>query len=129
MNSIKMKAYKVSELNFVNKLENGTQVTFGNKISYNVKYSKSNVCVGELTAEMFDKGNAENFGVKLIMNAIFEYDTELAKEKIHVLTFKELFPFARSVIASVSVNAGIPPIILPEFDIEAQSIYRFDNNV
>jgi preprotein translocase subunit SecB len=129
MVNVKMKAYKVSELTFVNKHENGAKLQFGNKISYNVKYTNTNICVGEITAEAFDKDNPEKFGVKIVINGIFEYDTNVKKETIHVDTFKELYPFAKSVVASMSVNAGVPPIILPPFDIESQSIYKFEKNI
>ncbi|MBR6941144.1 MAG: protein-export chaperone SecB [Clostridia bacterium] len=129
MTEVTMKAYKVTELKFTNKFENGAKVQFGNKISYNVRYSNNNVCVGELTAEMFDKENPDKFGVSVILSGIFEYDVSLKKEVIHVKTFKELYPFARSVVASASVNAGVPAIILPPFDIESQSIYKFEKNV
>lgn len=129
MANVTMKGYKVTELTFVNKHENGAKLQFGNKISYNVKYSNSNVCVGQITAEAFDKENPEKFGVKIVIDGIFEYDTSIKKESIHVETFKELYPFAKSVVASVSVNAGVPPIFLPPFDIEGQSIYKFEKNI
>lgn len=129
MIKIKMQGYRVSELNFVNKLDSGAKVQFGNKFSYNVKYSSNNNCMGELSVEMFDKDRPEQFGVKIVINGFFEYDKNEKKESIHVLTFKELFPFARSIVSSVSVNAGIPPIILPTFDIEYQSIYKFEKNI
>lgn len=129
MINVKMKAYNVVELNFVNKLDNGTQVHFSNKFSYNVQYSNTNVCKCELIAEAFDKDTPEKFGVKLVLNGIFEYNPELKKENVHVESFKQLFPYARSIISTVSVNAGLPPIIIPEFDIESQSIYKFEKNV
>ena len=55
-------------------------------------------------------------------------DTDVAKEKLHVEAYRSLFPFARSIVSSISVNAGIPPIIIAEMDIEKQSIYRIDTN-
>ncbi|MBO4342041.1 MAG: protein-export chaperone SecB [Clostridia bacterium] len=129
MANVKMRYYKVSELTFVNKHENGAKLQFGNKISYNVRYSNTNVCVGQITAEAFDKENPDKFGVKIVLDGVFEYDTDIKKEAIHVETFKELYPFAKSIVSSVSVNAGVPQIILPPFDIESQSIYKFEKNV
>ena len=129
MADINLKAYKASEISFVNKHENGTKITFGNKFTYNVRYSNGNVCVGEITAEVFDKENPEKFGIKIVIEGIFEYNTEIKKEQIHVLSFKELYPFAKSIVASTSVNAGVPPIMLPNFDIEGQSIYKFEKNI
>ena len=129
MTKVKMQGYRVSELNFVNKLDNGAKVQFGNKFSYHVKYGTNDNCIGELSVEMFDKDRPEQFGVKIVINGFFQYNKSEKKENIHVLTYKELFPFARSIVASVSVNAGIPPIILPTFDIESQSIYKFEKNI
>lgn len=126
---VKLKGYKVSELTFVNKLEKNTAIKFSNKYSYNVRYSNSDVCFGELTAEMFADEFPEKFGMKLVINGMFEYDKSLKKEEVHVHSFKALFPYAKSVVSTVSVNAGVPPMYLPDFDIEAQSIYKFEKNI
>ncbi len=129
MTNVTMKGYKVSELSFVNKYNEGTKIQFTNKLTYNVKYSGGNICVGELSVEASDKEAPEKFCVKMVINGFFEYDTSKEKEIIHVATFKELYPLCKSIIITVSSNAGVPPIILPPFDIEGQSIYRFEKNV
>lgn len=125
---VNLKAYKASQINFVNHLENGTKIELGNKYSYNVSYAQNNICKGEFTLEVFDKKDAEKFGVKIVIVGIFEFREGMEKEKIHVLSFKELFPYARALITTVTSNAGIPPIIIPSIDIESQSIYRFEKN-
>ena len=51
---------------------------------------------------------------------------QVEKEFLHVDTFKELFPFAKAIVATVSANAGIQPIMVQDVDIESQEIYRFD---
>ncbi|MDY4898990.1 MAG: hypothetical protein SO125_08565, partial [Eubacteriales bacterium] len=48
------------------------------------------------------------------------------KEQVHIDSYKALFPYARAIITTLTANAGIPPIFIPEADIESQSIYRFD---
>ena len=53
----------------------------------------------------------------------------MEKEKIHVQSFKELFPYARALITTITANSGIQPIIIPPIDIESQDIYRFEKNV
>ena len=63
------------------------------------------------------------------MCGIFTYKPDVKKEVLHVETFKELFPYARTMISSLTVNAGLPPVIIPTFDIESQSIYKFGKNV
>lgn len=128
MKNITFKAFKASEIEFVNKHDNGTRIEFENKYSYNVKYSPNNTCIGEFTVEVNDKTNKEKFHIKAVVLGIFTYNPETKKEIIHVESFKELFPYVRSMISSLTVNAGIPPVILPSFDIESQSIYKFGKN-
>lgn len=125
---VQLKAYKASEIKFVSNLENGTRIELGNKYSYNVNYGNNNVCRGEFTIEVADKANPDKFGIKVVFVGIFEYEEGLEKEKIHVLTFKELFPYARALITTVTANCGIQPIIIPPIDIESQEIYRFEKN-
>ncbi len=129
MRNITFKAFKASEIEFVNKHENGTRIEFENKYSYNVKYSANNTCVGEFTVEVNDKANKEKFHIKAVVLGVFTYNPEAKKEVIHVESYKELFPYVRTMISSLTVNAGIPPVILPNFDIESQSIYKFGKNV
>lgn len=128
MKNITFKAFKASEIEFVNKHDNGTRIEFENKYSYNVKYSPNNTCIGEFTVEVNDKANKDKFHIKAVVLGIFTYNPETKKEIIHVESFKELFPYVRSMISSLTVNAGIPPVILPSFDIESQSIYKFGKN-
>ncbi|MBQ8014983.1 MAG: protein-export chaperone SecB [Clostridia bacterium] len=129
MRNITFKAFKASEIEFVNKHENGTRIEFENKYSYNVKYSANNTCVGEFTVEVNDKANKDKFHIKAVVLGVFTYNPEAKKEVIHVESYKELFPYVRTMISSLTVNAGIPPVILPNFDIESQSIYKFGKNV
>ncbi|MBQ2848798.1 MAG: protein-export chaperone SecB [Clostridia bacterium] len=125
---VTFRAYRATNIEFVNKHENGARIEFENKYSYNVKYSNNNNCIGEFTVEVNDKANKDKFHIKAVIQGIFTYDPEIAKEIIHVQTFKELFPYARTMISSLTVNAGLPPVILPTFDIESQNIYRFGKN-
>ena len=129
MKNITFKTFKASEIEFVNKQENGTRIEFENKYSYNVKYSPNNTCIGEFTVEINDKANKDKFHIKAVVLGIFTYNPESQKEIIHVETYKELFPYVRAMISSLTVNAGIPPVIIPNFDIESQNIYRFEKNI
>ena len=83
------------------------------------------LCIGMFTA------------VKTVIDGIFarcerpEYSSKLQfkdveKEFIHVETFKELFPIAKSFVVTLTANAGIPPIFLKNIDIENQEIYRME---
>ena len=125
---VQLKGQRVSELEFVNKLENGTRVELGNKYNYSVNYSNENICRGEFSIEVADKEDPSKFSIRAVVLGIFEFDPQTEKERIHVLTFKELFPYVRALITTVTANCGIPPVIIPTIDIEGQEIYRFEKN-
>lgn len=127
MSTVALKGCSAAEFSFANKLPNGTQIKLGNKYQYNVKYAaNTNGCVGEMSIHVFDRENEDKFFVKLVLRGAFSYDKNAEKEQIHVDSYKALFPYARAMITTMTANAGIPPIYIPEADIESQSIYRFD---
>lgn len=128
MSNVNLKSYNAAKIDFVNNIEGGTQIKLTNRFGYSVKYSTNNICVGELTADMFDSENPDKFHINVIIRGVFEFKNDVEKEKLHVESFKELFPFAKSIVATVSTAAGVPPVMLPPFDIESQNIYRFGNN-
>ena len=126
MSTVVLNVYKVEEMHFCNALENGTGINLENKYSFNVKYSKDNKCSGIFSVEVYDKNAPDNFYAKTKILAFYTYKDGTDKDKIHRDAFKEVFPFAKALITTVTANGGVPPIILPSVDIDSQSIYRFD---
>lgn len=129
MSNVVLKGQKVQEVEFVSKLENGTKVELETKYSYNVSYSNTNMCRGEVSVIMSDKKTPDKFKIKVVLLGVFSFKQGVPKETIHVETYKELFPYVRAFVTNLTANAGIPPIIVPGIDIEAQSIYRFEKPV
>lgn len=115
------------EISLVNHLSVGAKVQFETKYSYNVKYSKDMTCRGELSARISDKENPDNFYISIKMVGFFSFEEGADKDLLHIETFRMLFPYAKALVSTVSVNAGIPPVMLPNVDIEGQNIYRFGN--
>ncbi len=127
MSDIKLKAYKIEELQLVNKVKATKKIELKNTYGYNVRYTNQNICEGKFTVTITDKENPDDFSIKLVLNGIFAFDPETQREVIHVKSFKELFPYARVIITTITANAGIQPIMIPDMDIENREIYRFDN--
>lgn len=123
-----LKACMSPEMSFINKLPNGSKIQLETKYSYNVKYAKELSCRGELTAIVTDKENPDSFSIKAVLVGIFSYKEGSDKDLLHIETFRALFPYARALVSTLTANAGIPAIILPEIDIEGQSIYRIGDN-
>lgn len=127
MNSLKLKAYKIEEINFVNKIKGNAKIELKNSYAYNVRYTNQNICEGKFTVTTNDKANPEAFNIKLVLAGIFEYDPSVEREILHVQTYKELFPYARAFVTTMTANAGIQPIMIPDMNIENREIIRFDN--
>lgn len=128
MANVSLKGYKVDKIDYVALLDNGTKIQLGNKYQYNVQYGKNNMCKGEFDIEVHDRDNPELFKVHVVLQGIFSFNDGVKKEVIHTDTFKALFPYAKSLITTITANCGIPPIFIPDIDIDNQQIYRIDNN-
>ena len=126
---VSLKGYKVDKIDFVAKLENGTQVQLSNKYSYNVQYGKNNMCKCVFDIEVYDSKNPDKFKVGVIMTGFFSFTEGETKERIHAASFKALFPYVKAFITTITANCGIPPIMIPDIDIDNQEIYRIDNNL
>ena len=126
MNKVKLKAYKIEEMSFVNKVKTTTKIELKNSYGYNVRYTNQNLCEGKFTITISDKNNPDNFNFRLVLGGIFSFEPDAEKETIHVQTYKELFPYARAIVTTITANAGVQPIMLPEMDIINKEIYRIE---
>ncbi|MBQ7595637.1 MAG: protein-export chaperone SecB, partial [Clostridia bacterium] len=73
-----------------------------------------------------DKGGNKDFKITITLQGLFQYAGNASREKLHVETFKELFPYARVMVSTLTTNAGMPPIMIPPIDMESQEIFRID---
>ena len=126
MKELELKGYKVNEVQFVNKIQGNRKLELANKYSYNVGYSKVNTCKGEFRAEIYDKETPDQFSITVVLEGFFVTAANMEKEILHVKTYDALFPFVKSVVATLTVNAGIPPVLIPYVDISGQNIYRVE---
>ena len=127
-NNVEMKAYKVAKIEFNNKVNGKVQLKLKNKVSHQVKYNGNSFCEATLDVLVSDPENPDILNMKLSVVGAFEIKNKIEKEFLHVETFNELFPFAKALAATISVNAGVPPIYLQNVDITKQEIYRFNMN-
>ena len=86
-NNTVFKGFRATEIEFVNKCENGAKLEFETKYSYNVKYSNNNICIGEFSVEVSDKTNKDKFYIKAVIQGMFGYNPEVKRELLH-----DLFP-------------------------------------
>lgn len=127
MLNAKLKGYRADEITFVNKRTSAKPMEIQTKYAYSVKYTNTGTCRGEMTVEIQEKNEPQNFNLKVTMSGLFEF-REAPREVLHKETFNTLFPYVRSLITTITANAGVMPIIIPIMDIENQSIYKIEKN-
>lgn len=127
MKDLKLKAYKVEEIEFTNKIKANKKIELKNSYSYNVRYTNQGICEGRFSVTICDKESPEAFGIKMVLAGVFAFNSDTEREIIHIQTYKELFPYARAAVTTITANAGIQPIMIPDMDIEDKEIFRFDN--
>ena len=123
---VALRDYKVTEITLNNKFKASTQFNFSNNVSHSVKHGGNNLCEATLTLEVKDKSQPDILNVRVCLVGVFQVIGNTEKEFIHVETFKELFPFAKALVTTVTANAGIKPIIAQNVDIEKEEIYRWN---
>ena len=126
MSIVQLRTCRALSLEYKGILTPGERITLQNKCSYSVRYAKENVCVSTLQCKVSDKEHEDKFYVNIDLEGVFSYDPSVTREEIHVATFKELFPYARSIVTSVTAVCGVTPVLIPQIDIEGQSIFRID---
>ena len=114
--------YKVSKIEFENKVPNGTQLKLKNNVSYNVSYMDAEKrCLGKLDFRVMDEG-MKPFEIKIEMEAVFTYSEEDERADIHTQSFDQIFPFVRHIINSVTSVSGMPGLLIPIMHLEKSKV-------
>jgi len=89
-------------------------IDFGHSIA--VRNNEAQVSV---KCVLFRKAKKEEkpFHLEVQMTGIFQFQTELEGEELKNILKQQainiLFPYLRALISNITVNAGLPPVILP----------------
>ena len=126
MNDLVRKTYRITEIQFQNHAVANGKASLETKYTYQVKFGNNNTCRGEMKVSVSDRENPDLLQVNLTLVGIFEFSQEQDKEMLHKESFKQLYPFARAAISTISSTTGILPIIIPAVDIDKQDIYRYN---
>lgn len=126
MKSLILKTYRITDIQFQNHTTANGKTKLETKYTYQVKFGNNNTCRAEMKVSVSDKDNPDTLKIDVTMVGIFEIISEQDKEMLHKESFKQLYPFARAAISTISSNTGILPIIIPDVDIDSQDIYRYN---
>ena len=126
MNALVLKTYRITDIQFQNHTVANGKAKLETKYTYQVKFGNNNTCRAEMRISVTDKDDPDAIKIDVTLVGIFEIVAEQDKEMLHKESFKQLYPFARAAISTISSNTGILPIIIPDVDIDSQDIYRYN---
>ena len=126
MKALVLKTYRITDIQFQNHAAVSGKTKLETKYTYQVKFGNNNTCRAEMKVSVSDKENPDTLMVDMTMVGIFEIVAEQDKELLHKESFKQLYPFARAAVSTISSSTGILPIIIPDVDIDNQDIYRYN---
>lgn len=126
MKQLVLKTYRITDIQFQNHANTNGKAKLKTEYTYQVKFSNNNVCRGEMKVSISDEENPETFKLNITLVGIFEIVSAQDREMLHKESFKQLYPFARAAVSTISSNTGILPIIIPDVDIDSQDIYAYN---
>ena len=126
MKALTLKTYRITDIQFQNHAVANSKTKLETKYTYQVKFGRNNTCRAEMKVSVGDKENPDTLKIDVTMVGIFEIMGEQDKELLHKESFKQLYPFARAAVSTISSSTGILPIIIPDVDIDSQDIYRYN---
>ena len=125
--ALQLLKYTVNKIEF--NLNENYKIIQGTSIELNQNLERIISKIDENTLQVtlkYDIYNLENkqvpFTMSIIISSVFSlqnWEQESNKEIATVNTVAILFPFMRSLIATITANANVPPYILPVLNVAA----------
>ena len=123
MGELIFKGMKVEEIDLTNKLEGQVKLDIEQRASFNVKYTNDNLhCAANLTIDMMEKTAPMDFNFKISATAFLDCEPGMDKKEIHKKAYDEIYPNVRTLITTIMVNAGLPPIVIPKVKMDESNI-------
>lgn len=123
MGELIFKGMKVEEIDLTNKLEGQVKLDIEQRASFNVKYTNDNLhCAANLTIDMMEKTAPMDFNFKISATVFLDCEPGMDKKEIHKKAYDEIYPNVRTLITTIMVNAGLPPIVIPKVKMDDSNI-------
>lgn len=116
MKNLDFLGYKVKNSVFKNNLEK-EQVSL--KLSYNYSITENQEDPNLLRTEcnvLIAAKEKNKFSIQVAMVGDFRKIGDISDEDVKSLTFDAMFPYIRSYVTSLTVTAGLPPLLMPFLD-------------
>lgn len=107
-------------------LKENTEIEIESTFSFNVGYNDDNsVCVAELKQVLQHKADPEQLSIVVEGKGQFVCEgivSDEAKKEAHVMAYTLLFPYIQHLIARLTVDAGLPPLMINLTKMDPESV-------
>ena len=107
-------------------LKDDMEIQIQNSFSLKVNYSDDNKgCYATLESVSCSAENPDMFNIGIEMVGIFSCEgihEDKDKQLAHVQVYNYLFPYVQSMVADLSVKAGLPPFMLEMARIDLETV-------
>lgn len=124
--TVELKVVRADDISFINRLEPNSTVQLTFKYKHNIRYPAPNVARAEMSVVAEDRENPDRFRLCVTEIGIFSCPADMSREAVHVESFRALFPFVRALCATVTSAAGVPPVMVPQVNINEENVCRID---
>lgn len=113
-------------------LKSDTEIELESTFSFNVNYNDNNSgCIAELKQKVLQKSNTDQFNIIVDCRGQFVCEgivSDETKKEAHVMAYTLLFPYVQNMIASLVMEAGLPPLMLDMAKMDPNNITITKNN-
>ena len=97
-------------------LKKNTEIEIESTFAFNVNYNEDNtVCIAELKQLLNHKADPEQFSISVEGIGQFACEgivSDETKKQAHVMAYTLLFPYVQNIVARLTVDAGLPPLMI-----------------
>ena len=118
---------QLKTVEFVCNITQNKQLKIENTFSFHVAYAEQNTrCRAHLQQCAISKDDSEEFRITVDVFGYFTCSGILLpedKKDAHIQAYQQLFPYAQSLIAYLTSNAGIPSFVVPRAAMDPNRIH------
>ncbi len=97
-------------------IKEDSEIELESTFSFGISYNEDNTaCIAKLQQVLRHKNDPEELSILVEERGHFLCEgitSDEAKKEAHVMAYTQLFPYIQSIIARLTVDAGLPPLMI-----------------
>lgn len=122
MTYVSLNNHKVKEIYMKIDLKNPSKIKLKNAVEFNISFNEDqSLCKATLKHKIEAISTPEEFNIIVECCGLFtcekEIETDDDKNFAHIQAYDQMFPYMQNTIAQLTMNAGLPPLMIERHDI------------